>query len=390
VSSAKPETPTQPVPPDKQETSAMPVSSAKTAAPAKPAKSKQPETPPQSLAVIGAIDDNSLQRLEDATVALTSGIDALRHSMFQSNRDIDARNQALLKGIENAFDRFAGKISSDISASLDSNSTLTAKMLGDSLLQSSNDTQLRNQALLSGIEGIFSRFSVNISSGISAAMDSNNSLAADLALSVKRFDAITLEQSNKTSELITNLMSGIANQISLSMSDTVLAISESIHNANSANAALIDQLTERTDKLVAEYEHYFSTIERTTTAIMSDMNSMVSNTIMGLSEQMTGAMGSFNESMSSALEWFETGAEKMIGQFDEQSRDIGLYAREINQDISALSTNLKESVTIFNKGLNESVKYTFREIDEGISDLSMRFANTLEAIQDTVDAMPTR
>ena len=371
-------------------TQALPTAQAQLVTAVQPGISVQPIKPAQPISIISTIDDSSLKRIETATVALTSGVDALGDSLYQSSIDAQTRNQALLNGIEHAFDRFSDKISTDISDALNSNNKIATKMLGDALWQSSNDVQARNQALLDGIEVIFNRVSSNISSGISAALDSNNNLAADLALTIKRFDEISLEQSNKTTELITHLMSDIAAQMRSTMNESAQAISESINSANSTTAVLVGQLTERTDKLVAEYEHYFNTIERNTTTIMSDMDSMVSNTIISLSEQMNGAMSSFSESMNSALEWFETGAERMIGQFDEQSRDIGLYAREINQDISVLSSNLRESVIVFNKGLNDSVNNTFREIDDGISDLTMRFANTLEAIQDTVDAMPVR
>jgi len=324
--------------------------------------------------------------------ALESGLNLVAQSHGNSPlpvNDVQERNQVLLDGIESCFERFTSKISYNISTALESSIKSLPLSTGESMLLPSGDAPELNQKLLfDTIEGSFDRLADRISSNI-VALSSGNAPGMELTGYLERVDEACLESHKKTAELMTVMMSEIATKMHSAMGNITSSMSNNIGGTRSIIQTPSDQLDARAEILISEYENYFTGIEQSTATILSDMDSMIAKTILGFTEQLTGAMNNFNECMTSALDRFEAGTEKMVEQFVEQSRDIGLYAHEINMDISSLSTNLKDSVTVFNRGLNESVNDTFKEIDSGISNMTMRFANTLEAIQDTVNAMPT-
>ena len=82
---------------------------------------------------------------------------------------------------------------------------------------------------------------------------------------------------------------------------------------------------------------------------------------------------------------FEGNTANLLANLDEQSRSIGLYAKELNYDISALSANLKESVAEFSEQLHKGVVQTFEVFDDGLAEVTGRLANTVESIKDCAD-----
>jgi archaellum component FlaC len=228
-----------------------------------------------------------------------------------------------------------------------------------------------------------------MSADLSKAMGSNIRLAADLAQAARAQNEINAEQHKKATESAKVLVSNMAGEMRSAMSVISNDIAKSISNSYKANAQIVDQLAARTQALVAEYDRYFSGIDQSTANVLNGMDSTISNTLIRLTDELSGVMDNFKESMQEGMERFESGTSKMIVTFEEQSRDLGLYARELNIDINTLSENLKDSVKIFNEGLNEGVQNTFSEFDMGLAQFTTRFANTLESIRDSVEALPS-
>jgi hypothetical protein len=72
---------------------------------------------------------------------------------------------------------------------------------------------------------------------------------------------------------------------------------------------------------------------------------------------------------------------------DENSRSIGLYAKEINMDVADLSVNLRGSVQEFTARIQEGINATFADFDKGLSDVSLRLATILDSIRDSAEAL---
>jgi len=336
----------------------------------------------------------SQERLESAMAALSATVETLGGTLSQALAEMVAQNREALDGsraiVQDMLDT-ATHIIGEIVTSLKAADSIMKDRTEIILKSATDHAKLigKNvEKVSAGLESILDKHVGKMAADLSAAMDSNNKLAADLADSTKRLDEVGTEQYKKAAESAAGLVANIAGEMRTAMSAIGSEIAESINAAYSANVSLVDQLAERTSQLVAEYDNYFSGIEQSTTGIIRDMDSSVSNTVLRLSEEVTTAMESFNISMTAAMDRFETGTSKMINVFEEQSRDMGLYARELNMDVGDLTANLKESVEVFNKGLNEGVRDTFKEFDEGLAEFTARFANTLESIRDSVDALP--
>jgi len=166
-------------------------------------------------------------------------------------------------------------------------------------------------------------------------------------------------------------------------------IAEKISKACISNTDLADRLAEQAEKLSEAYNYRINANEQGATTVTSNMDISTTEIVTIISEELTGVMNSFNESMSSMMERLEGSTSRMLEAFEEQSRDMGLYARELNMDVRDLTANLKESVEMFNKGLNEGIQSTFTEFDTGLTEFTARFANTVETIRDSVEALPS-
>jgi phage-related protein len=348
----------------------------------------------EEIKAIGLRGAEAQELLESVMSSLSTKVDELGGTLKQSSEDLMVRNREMLDGskeiIDNMLDtavktvgemlpalQAAEQVMKDRTQSILKSAEEHARLIGENVANVST-----------GLEKVLDRYMEKMANDLSAAMDSNNKLAADLADAARRLDEVGAEQYKKATESAAGLITSIAAEMRSAMSAIGSDIAESINAAYSANVSLVDQLAERTEQLVAEYDNYFNGIEQSTSTVIRDMDSSVSNTVLRLSEEVTGAMDSFNESMRTAMERFETGTSRMIEVFDEQSRDLGLYARELNMDVGVLTANLRESVEVFNKGLNDGVRETFHEFDEGLSEFTARFANTLETIRDSVEALP--
>ena len=86
---------------------------------------------------------------------------------------------------------------------------------------------------------------------------------------------------------------------------------------------------------------------------------------------------------------YKESTTNLLQAFKEEADSINLYAKEINLDISDLSGNLKSSVTEFNEALKNNIETTLSEFDNGLGELSVRIANTVENIRDAVEALPS-
>lgn len=250
---------------------------------------------------------------------------------------------------------------------------------------------LRNDEITTNVSEKLSSLSDNIAGfteKINIGITTNAETAETLAKSVIKIDEAGSAQFEKASQVAAKMITDISKEMREALKYIGTDVADSIQSAYKENEKYVHSLTERTEKLVSEYEHYFSSINESTSNIITDMDFTVTNTLNRLSEEIAGIIIKFNESIAASAERYEYNSTNLITSFAEQTRDMGLYAHEINLDITTLSNNLRESVGIFNDNMSKGINITFTEFDKGVAEFTKRMSNTIEAIREAVDNLP--
>jgi hypothetical protein len=228
----------------------------------------------------------------------------------------------------------------------------------------------------------------SISASLQKAMESNAETASRLARTTESLANAGTEQYEKAAQAAAQLLENIVTEINKAMEGVGEAISGSIGQATADNADIVRRLAEQTSLLKEEYDAYFSRIDETTRNSFDDLDFHMQNVSARFAEETQTVIVTLQESISGAMGLFEGNTATLLTSLDEQSRSIGLYAKELSFDISSLSTNLREAVAEFSEHLHEGVVRTFDDFDEGLSEVSKRLANTVESIRDSVDNLP--
>ena len=319
----------------------QPMSKKQPAQPVEQKKSKQPTEPKQSTTSRVQNDPINNQRDTKITESIFEAAEKPEQNISRQVEKIDAYMAHYIERLDDM---------------------LSSQALKYEKIMSTEQASLREAVV--GINAI------NITNGKS--MQHIESIATALASGVDTLKGILRQSSNDVKEqnqaMLTS-MEGLFERFAERISASISTASDSIN------------------KLAKDFEDYIKRIDEFNLEQNKKTAELVTSFTSSISEQMAFAANSSDESMKTTFEMFETSVVKMVERFDEQSRDIGDSAREIKQEIKSLSTNLKKSTTVFNKGLNDSVNSTFKEIDGGLSDLTNRFANTLEAVQSSIEAI---
>gem|GEM_PF-3052075 len=228
----------------------------------------------------------------------------------------------------------------------------------------------------------------SISGSLQKAMESNAETASRLARTTDSLANAGTEQYEKAAQAAAQLLENIVTEINKAMEGVGEAISGSIGQATADSADIVKRLAEQTSLLKEEYDTYFSRMDEQTRNSFDDLDFHMQNVSARFAEETQTVIVTLQESISGAMGLFEGNTATLLTNLDEQSRSIGLYAKELSYDISSLSTNLKEAVAEFSEHLHEGVVRTFDDFDEGLSEVSKRLANTVESIRDSVDNLP--
>ena len=227
-----------------------------------------------------------------------------------------------------------------------------------------------------------------VSGSLQKAMESNADTAERLGKTVEMLANAGTEQYEKAAQSAASLLENIVKEINKAMANVGREISDSIIKATGESAEIVTRLTEQTAHLKQEYDTYFTRVEEQNRNNYEDLDYHMQNITARFVEETKIVITTLQESISGAMGLFEGNTATLLSNLDEQSRSIGLYAKELAYDITSLSASLKESVAEFSGHLHEGVVRTFDDFDAGLSDVSKRLANTIESIRDSVENLP--
>ena len=227
-----------------------------------------------------------------------------------------------------------------------------------------------------------------VSGSLQRAMDSNADTAERLGKTLDLLADAGAEQYEKAARAAASLLENIVTEINRAMEGVGKEIADSIGKATGESFEIVSRLTEQTAQLKQEYDTYFTRVEEQNRNSYDDLDYHIQNITARFAEETKVVISKLQESISAAMGLFEGNTATLLSNLDEQSRSIGLYAKELSYDISSLSSNLKEAVEEFSGHLHEGVVRTFDDFDAGLSEISKRLANTVESIRDSVENLP--
>ena len=322
-----------------------------------------------------------------------------------SVKEIAERNDELSKDVagrlavlSESLDAFVEKMNEG----LESNAQ-TAEKLSDAMLKiaSISDEHIDESAKTAAaiietmtkttsdaIEEHFTKYALSMTKDVQFILDNNSKTCEALAQSVIKIDEAGSAQFEKASEVAASMITDISKEMRHAMKNIGTDVADTIQQAYKENEKYINTLTERTEKLVREYDAYFEGLDKNTNDIMTNMDMIVTSSLTRMADEFSIIIDSFNKTVSESAERYEVNSRELVLSFTEQTRDMGLYAHEINIDITSLSENLKDSVSIFNKNIQQGINQTFTEFDRGLAEFTRRMTNTVEAIRESVDRLP--
>jgi len=216
----------------------------------------------------------------------------------------------------------------------------------------------------------------------------NSALAANLGATIDSLSNAGSEQYEKAAQAAANMLQDVVAEMNRAMDGVGKQIADSIGATLIESAEMVDKLAVQMSTLKQEYDSYFNKLDEQNKNAYDELDFHMQNVIARFSQETETVIGKLQESISSAMGLFEGNTATLLSNLDEQSRSIGLYAKELNYDISSLSASLKESVADFAEHLHKGVVTTFEDFDSGLSEVSKRFANMVESIRDSVENLP--
>lgn len=247
----------------------------------------------------------------------------------------------------------------------------------------SDDTDARFSEAAGNIAGATERFSAVSERRYSDAARTLSEAIASFADAGRKQYSDAAEQSSRMLEEVVQSLKETVDGLGASLAEGVRASSEE-------NAALVDKLAQRTAELRDTYESYFTAAQSRSADNLSDMEFRIQAVFTRFSESAGEIMSKLEGNVNTAMAGFSGSTSTLLESIEEQSRSIGLYAKELNLDVSSLSTSLRESVETFEQKAHESTERTFADFDAGLAEIAARLANTVETINDAVDGLSAK
>jgi len=218
--------------------------------------------------------------------------------------------------------------------------------------------------------------------------DQNADLSAKLGATIDSLANAGSEQYEKAAQAAASLLQNVVVEMNRAMDGVGKQISESIGATIGDSAEMVEKLAVQMSTLKQEYDAYFTKADEQNRTAFDELDFHMQNVIARFSTETETVISKLQESISSAMGLFEGNTATLLANLDEQSRSIGLYAKELNYDIHTLSDNLKGSVAEFSDHLHKGVVTTFEDFDAGLSEVAKRFANMVESVRDSVENLP--
>lgn len=275
----------------------------------------------------------------------------------------------------------------------------TVEMLGATVqtLKQSFGEALRetNETVTSAIEhtnqtvsGSFVEYSEKLLSAFERSAASNETITADYAKMLDELSEYAKHQYEKTTNAETQLMANIAAEMSKTLGGVGGEIYKAIMDASVNTSEIVERLAETTEKIKSEYDFYFTRVESQNQNTLNDMEFHMQAVLTRFSEEAGGVMDKLENSVTAAMGMFQSSTAELLSSLSDEARSIGLYTKDLNLDVADLSNTLKESVQLFTESMNTSTEKAFAEFDNGLSDITLRFANTIESVRESVENLP--
>jgi hypothetical protein len=218
-------------------------------------------------------------------------------------------------------------------------------------------------------------------------LSSNAQTAAQLAEASAEVSLVGGRILEQTNQRATQLYSDLAGRMDKSIDALGENLAAGMQTAMANSIEIVEKLTIETEAMKDMYDSYFTRIGEQSTKTLDEMDFNMEKIFTNFSAQTEQIIGRLTESSGSALDFFDKGIKDLVGFMDEHSRNIGLYAKEINLDVADLATNLRESVQEFSSQIEVGISRTFEDFDKGLGDITLRLANILESIRESVEAL---
>ena len=238
------------------------------------------------------------------------------------------------------------------------------------------------------IEDYLLKSSEKIMGSLQKTADQNAALTASLGATIDSLSNAGSEQYEKAAQAAAGMLQDVVAEMNRAMDGVGRQIAGSIGATLTDSAEMVDKLAEQMSTLKQEYDAYFGKLDEQNKTAYDELDFHMQNVIARFSQETETVIGRLQESISGAMGLFEGDTATLLSNLDEQSRSIGLYAKELNYDISSLSASLRESVADFAEHLHKGVVTTFEDFDTGLSEVAKRFANMVESIRDSVENLP--
>ncbi|GEM_PF-1715590 len=306
---------------------------------------------------IGALTGNLEQNSEIVISRVAAELDRILHEYAQLSTNLEAARKAQSTELEN---KVAGIIS----------------VLDQTLAE--HGERLKANSLVAAEE---------FHSSLEEVLSSNAQTAAQLAEASAEVSLVGGRILEQTNHRAAQLYSDLAGRMDKSIDALGENLAAGMRTAMANSIEIVEKLTTETEAMKEMYDSYFTRIGEQSTKTLDEMDFNMEKIFANFSAQTELIIGRLTDSSGSALDFFDKGIKDLVGYMDEHSRNIGLYAKEINLDVADLSTNLRESVREFSNQIDEGISRTFEDFDKGLGEVTLRLANVLESIRESVEAL---
>ncbi len=315
---------------------------------------------------------------------ITAAVDETNASNAETFGKISGAVQYLIeetgKAADSGFDRVWQKLSETFEQTNASNSETYSRI--------SNSVESLASSVGVTVSEAFERYSDHLLMTMNETISSNNDTSKKLAATMDSLALAGTEQYEKAARAAAQLLENVVVEMNKAMDGVGHEIAESINQASLGSAEIVRRLAEKTEHLKEEYDKFFSRVEEQGNTNLDELEFRIQNIFSRFSNDATGVMDKLEGNISKATELFEGSTTMLLQNLEEQSRSMGLYAKDLNIDVATLSESLRESVGIFTEQLNNSTRKTFSEFDAGLAEVSARLANTVESIRESVENLP--
>lgn len=290
----------------------------------------------------------------------------------------------MLSGTKETFDNSFAIYTDKITETLSIYSDCNAKS-AESINMSMNNLVT---SIPSNIESVFTRYSENLSKTLSDSIEANNVTSLKLSNTIDELAKAGTEQYEQAAKAAAKLLNDVVLEMNKAMDGVGHEIAESITKASLGSVEVVNRLAMKTEELKEEYDTYFKKFENHNNSYLEELEYRMQNILLRFTDDANNVMDKLATNISSAVNLFEGSTSALLQNLDEETRSIGLYAKDLSIDINELNSGLQNSVSVFTKHLQESTIKTFEEFDNGLAEVSNRLANTVESIRESVENLP--